>query len=262
MSYKPLVELGYKLFEEKNITNLDFFENKNVLKEDTEEANNILKDIKNYPHAFVLACLMDRRIKAEKAWIIPFKVFKHFGTKEIDELCKFKLIDFEKYFNTNIDHIYKSKMAGIFYNGLERIKTKYNYNAASIWKNNLSSATVVYNFLEFNGVGQKISTMATNILARDYKIKFSDYCSIDISVDLQVKKVMKAMGIVKDFRDDGKLNNKIIYKARELNPMYPGVIDLACWRIGRNYCSDKKENAKCNNCEMEKHCEKCFDNCT
>ncbi|MGE4385268.1 MAG: hypothetical protein AB7E39_05340 [Endomicrobiaceae bacterium] len=32
--------------------------------------NKILNDLENYPHMFVLACLMDRQIKAERAWAI------------------------------------------------------------------------------------------------------------------------------------------------------------------------------------------------
>ncbi len=32
----------------------------------------LLNDLANHPHAFVLASVMDRQIKAEKAWLIPF----------------------------------------------------------------------------------------------------------------------------------------------------------------------------------------------
>ena len=39
-----------------------------------EEANNFLNNLEESSYAFVLACLMDRQIKAERAWIIPFKV--------------------------------------------------------------------------------------------------------------------------------------------------------------------------------------------
>ena len=36
------------------------------------EIDSKINDIKNYPHLFVLACLMDRQVKAEKAWKIPY----------------------------------------------------------------------------------------------------------------------------------------------------------------------------------------------
>lgn len=43
---------------------------------DDIESNNFLNDIVTYPHAYVLACCMDRQIKAERAWMIPCKIKK------------------------------------------------------------------------------------------------------------------------------------------------------------------------------------------
>ena len=53
---------------------------------DDDNANSLLNDIENYPHAYVLACLMDRQIKAERAWVIPFEIYKEIGSFNFDEL--------------------------------------------------------------------------------------------------------------------------------------------------------------------------------
>ena len=74
--------------------------------------------------------------------------------------------------------------------------------------------------------------------------------SIDISPDVHIVRVMKRMGLVpKD-----ATNEMIIYKARELNPEFPGIIDFSCWDIGRNWCKSKKP--LCDNCIIENDCEK------
>lgn len=49
-------------------------------------ADELLNDIENYPHAFVLACIMDKQIKAELAWIIPYRISKKLGGFEFSIL--------------------------------------------------------------------------------------------------------------------------------------------------------------------------------
>jgi endonuclease-3 len=48
------------------------------------EINAFLNDIEQYPYAYVLACLMDRLIKAEKAWSIPFYIKEAVGSFTIN----------------------------------------------------------------------------------------------------------------------------------------------------------------------------------
>lgn len=64
---KLLIEKSQKLFDE-NKANVHFTKD--------EEQNKFLNDLEKYPHAFVLACLMDKQIKAERAWAIPYKIYK------------------------------------------------------------------------------------------------------------------------------------------------------------------------------------------
>ena len=90
--------------------------------------------------------------------------------------------------------------------------------------------------------------MATNILVRELKVPVSDKFSIDISVDVHIRRVFKRFGLVRNEAVD----EEIIYTARELNPEYPGVFDLAVWEIGRNWCKAKSPN--CASCYMHKHC--------
>jgi len=47
---------------------------------------------------------------------------------------------------------------------------------------------------------------------------------------------------------------QIIYKARELNPDFPGLIDFSSWSIGREFC--KPENPTCPNYKIKTECKK------
>lgn len=219
---------------------------------DNEEQNTFLNDLQNYPHAFVLACLMDRQIQAERAWAIPYQIYKEVGSFDIYTL-KDKGQDFYiKIFNDKKLHRFNEKSAEVFCNGICHIINKYEGKANKIWDNNPSSATVVYRFLEFQGCGIKIATMAANILARQFKISMSDKYSIDISPDVHIQRVMCRLGFV----GKGASIEQIIYKARELSPDFPGLIDFALWKIGREYCRPDFSECKCDKCFMGNVCPK------
>jgi len=207
------------------------------------ETNRFLNDIENYPHGFVLACIMDRQIFAEVAWAIPYKVCQYIGDFSFDGLKKISLSELEKLVRHRAQN-----MAQYFHEAIQRIENMYGGDASRIWQGCPSSATIVRRFLEFSGVGPKIATMAANILVRELKVPVSDKFSIDISVDVHIRRVFKRLGLVRNEASD----EEVIYTARELNPEYPGIFDLAVWEIGRNWCKAKSYN--CTSCYMQKHC--------
>jgi len=71
-----IVLLGKERYEQREAMSVYFVDDK--------KTNDLLNDIENNPHVYVLACLMDRQIKAQKAWAIPQRVFDILGTHEID----------------------------------------------------------------------------------------------------------------------------------------------------------------------------------
>jgi len=87
-----------------------------------------------------------------------------------------------------------------------------------------------------------------NILARLYKIKLADYYSVDISVDVHVRRVLTRLGIVRE----KATNDEIIFAARALNPEYPGMLDFAAFEIGRNWC--RPRTPQCSICSMKSLC--------
>ncbi len=236
-----LVERGKELFNQPR---------KKIKFTGNSEADDLLNDIENFPHAFVLACIMDRQMKAEKAWMIPYEISKEIGGFEFSRLLYFDEDYFRDLFSRKNLHRFYDKMAQNFYLSIQKIHKDYKDDASNMWKDYPKSATVVKRFLEFKGAGIKIATMAANILARDFKVPMSDYICIDISPDTHVKRVFKRLGFI----SKDASNYELIYCARELHPEYPGIFDLSCWEIGRNWCRPQKP--QCENCYLNDYCPK------
>lgn len=213
------------------------------------QADELLNDLANHPHAFALACVMDRQVKAERAWLIPYRISEKIGGFSIKILSALSQEDVNRLMRKPEPlHRFVDTMANHFYSAVQRIKNNYAGDASHIWSDKPSSAEVVYRFLEFDGVGPKIGSMAANILAREFKIPFSDYYSIDISADVHVRRVFSRLGLC---AADVTVE-QVIYKARALYPEFPGMMDLPCWEIGRNWC--KSRGPLCCGCYMNDLC--------
>lgn len=211
-----------------------------------EKINNITL----YPHLFVLSCLMDRQIKAERAWSIPYFIHHDLCNNnfEFKSLLNLSESDITIYFEQNKLHRYNSTMAEIFYKAICNIRDCYNGDASLIWSGNLSSAEVIYRFLGFYGCGIKIASMAANLLHRIFGIKYSDYSALDISPDIHVCRVMYRIGFIDNIND----KEQVVYKAKDINPSYPGLLDKCCWEIGRNYCHSS--TPECEICPLNAIC--------
>lgn len=90
--------------------------------------------------------------------------------------------------------------------------------------------------------------MATNILAKQFKIPMSDYKSIDISADVHIQRTMKRLGCVKESASI----DSVIKAARKINPDFPRLIDFALWKLGKDIC--RPQNPKCDKCYLREEC--------
>jgi len=111
---------------------------------DDPESNKFLNDLERFPHAYVLACLMDRQIKAERAWIIPVEIMSILGTFEINKLFHTSLESYRKIFNEKKLHRFNDTTAEVFYSGVQYIVNKYNGDASNIWKLHFDSSNHIY----------------------------------------------------------------------------------------------------------------------
>jgi uncharacterized HhH-GPD family protein len=206
-------------------------------------ADAMMNNLDQYPHAFVLACIADRQIKTEKAWIIPHRLSERIGSFTIEALAKLTLEDWRELMSRPFPlHRFVEAMARHYDSAVKRLVQQYDSDASRIWKGMPSSAEVVYRFSQFDGVGPKIANMAANLLVRNFKVEFSDYSSIDIAVDVHVRRVFSRLGLC---REDAEAHD-IIFLTRILSPSFPGLMDKECFDIGREWCgSDRPQCGKC-----------------
>jgi uncharacterized HhH-GPD family protein len=216
---------------------------------DAPEADALLNDLEGFPHAFVLACVTDRQVKAEVAWRIPYELSRRLGGFSFDLLHGVSQTRLREVFSKPSPlHRFPDTMSDNVYAATQMIGSRYRGDAASIWQGRPPSAEVVLRFLGFRGVGPKIATMATNILARDFKVEFSDYYSVDVSADVHLRRVFTRLGLI----SEGASVEEVIYRARALHPEFPGLMDLPAWEIGRKWC--RPSNPRCGECYMLEAC--------
>ena len=193
------------------------------------EAEVLLNDIELHPHIFVLACVMDRQVAARRAWLIPYEIGKEIGSFDFEAFLAIKPAKLTKMFAKKRLHRFNAVMATLFYKAIQTIHTRHKNDASRIWSGTPKSAAVMRRFIEFDGVGIKIASMATNILARDFKIPMTNYSSIDISPDRQVRKYFVHHGLIRKEAS----NDELMLLARELHHEFPGILDVGAFFGGR-----------------------------
>jgi len=214
-----------------------------------EKADRLLNDLIRAPHLFVIGSIADYQVKAEKAWNIPVALARRAGGKsfgQVNALSRRSIRAVIK--GPPAMHRFPAVVADRIRRTLDRIASQYGGDASRIWSGRPSSALVVYRFLEFHGIGQKVANMATNILARSFAVPFADHYSIDISVDVHVRRVMTRLGLV----PPKATIEQVTFAARALNPVYPGLMDLPCFHIGRTWCRPRRP--LCGDCPMNGCC--------
>ncbi len=226
-----------------------------------QNVENLVKNIEDYPHAFILACLMDRGYDYKKVWSIPYEISTIVGSFDIKELNKLTLKEYENIFNGSSTsgeklHRYPSKMAKCFKSAVDMICTDSTIdgNAANLWNDKPQSIVFIQRMLQFKGCGFKIANMTANLLYRYFGIEFEDYKNFDIAPDVHTVRVFRRLGLTNDFGENEEAAKiYTIIKAREINPDFPGILDSVVWETGNEYCS--KNNPNCKKCRFNTFCD-------
>lgn len=220
-------------------------------------ARALVEKIERYPHAFVLACIADRRTNADIAWSLPHLVREAAGGFDVDTLLALPENRWTAALASS-GHPLATELTQRLPAALRHIRDRYGGDASRIWADGSSGAAVARRFLAFDGVGLKIANMAVNILIRGFDIELAAPMP-DIAVDTHVLRVFERLGLLdrlehtelRSPKDKQRLRLQL--RARELSPEWPGELDWPAWLIGRTWCHAGRP-PECHACCMGSVC--------
>ncbi|WP_423925351.1 iron-sulfur cluster loop [Candidatus Palauibacter sp.] len=222
-----------------------------------DDARALVNDLERYPHAFVLACIVDRQTKSDIAWSLPHAIREAASGFEFDKLLGLQTRVWVSVLRPS-GHRLAAEMERLLPAAIRHIGDRYGGDASRIWATGSSGAAVARRFLAFDGVGPKISNMAVNILIRDFGIHLTRPMP-DIAVDTHVLRVFERLGLLgrldhSQLRStQGKQQLRLQLRARELNPEWPGELDWPAWLVGKTWCHAGRA-PECHECHMRSLC--------
>jgi uncharacterized HhH-GPD family protein len=210
-------------------------------------------DPRQHPLRYLLGVLFNQGIPWEQAWRAP-RVLEDRLTANgsapmtAEVLASIELETLEAAIrDPPALHRFPRTMAKWVQDAAVRVKTCYHGDAARLWAPDPGALEVISRFDEFNGIGQKKSAMAVNMLVRDYGVQISGWADIDVSYDVHVRRVFLRTGLAQEDTVEA-----IVSAARTLLPKYPGNLDLGAWDIGKNWC--RPSNPDCETCPLASDC--------
>lgn len=208
-----------------------------------------MNDLENHPHAFVIACLVDVTIKTTRAWHVPLELKKRLGYFDMPQLFRTSVEDIVAAMSKQPKLHAMSRQMGVFvHEGIRRIHYRYVDDASRIWSDTPTIRELRERLMAFKGIGPTNSAMASNTLVRGFDIPVKDRRSVDVSTDRYVHRVASRLGLI---AVDASLDAAKLF-FRRMNPDYPGVYDVALWRLARSHCHH--DQPTCSSCPLSSLC--------
>jgi len=205
------------------------------------------------PYAFTIAVCLDRGMKAEIVWTIPYDIQQELGHLNPELIYHMSLDELDNLFSRLPRRPRYTNDAPRTLQELTRIVVEECHrDAANIWKGK-RAAEVNRTFVSIHGVGPGIANMGVLLIEAGFGVRFSDLDRkrMDIKPDVHTKRVLYRLGVSKEETEEAAIT-----ATRMLHPEFPGELDSALWEIGREWCF--ASDPDCANCPMMSSCLKRF----
>jgi endonuclease III len=203
------------------------------------------------PFAFAMAVSLDRQVRAEIIWTIPYDIHRRLGHLDPNRFYKMSLDELVNLFSRLPRKPRFVNAAPQTIKDLARIVVEeLNGNASLIWVGKRANA-VKSTFRRIHGVGPGIANMSVLLIEKAYGVRFNDLdrTRMDIKPDIHTVRVLYRLGVSNDLTEQDALD-----ASQQLHPEYPGELDAPLWIIGRQWCH--AYTPQCEVCPMETVCQK------
>ncbi len=199
--------------------------------------------IRENPYAFCLATCLDRGMKADVVWTIPYwieGILGHLDARRVYRLPMDRLASLVGQIPKKPRYVQAAPRTIREITAI--VVEQFGGDAARIWQSK-RAASVTRVFQSVYGVGPGIASMAVQLPERGYGIRFTDldHRVMDIKPDLHTTRVLYRLGVASSVGE-----REATHAARSLNSPYAGEPDFPLWVVGRQWCSAMSpQRARC-----------------
>lgn len=202
--------------------------------------------------AFLVAVICDEQVRFEAAWEAPRQLRDRLGHWDVRRIATERDAVRAAFATRPALHRWVEVTADRVVDAAARIVANYHADTGLIWSDRPSAQEVRRRLESFNGIGQKKSAMAAEILERELNVPLRNLTGSDVAVDVHVRRVFLRSGLAA--RDDVE---HIVAVARAAHPERPGELDYPAWEIGREWCRPTDPN--CGDCPIGASCPQLID---
>ena len=199
------------------------------------------------PEAFLLGVLFTQGIPAERAWAGPYLLMVRLGHLDLARLASEPDAVAAALAMPPALHRFVHTLPRWISSASRRLLDEYAGSAARIWPEGAHVLEVTERLLAFDGIGEKKAVMAVEILRRHFGVRLAGAECGGVAYDVHVRRVFLRTGLVA-----GDTPELVREAARSACPEEPGVLDLATWLIGREYCRPREP--RCDACRLAEAC--------